>query len=68
MVCFDLDTNDNKGLIIGIPLAVLVVLVLLIVIFIVIRVISKRRSALNILKYPPPPREQLLSVNSYKVN
>ena len=53
----DDDDADNRGLIIGIPLAVLIVLILLMVIFIVIRVISKRRSDLNILKYPPPPCE-----------
>ena len=51
------DDAENRGLIIGIPLAVLIVLILLVVIFIVIRVMSTRRSGLNILKYPPPPCE-----------
>ena len=56
-VVMDDDDADNRGLIIGIPLAVLSALILLMVIFIVIRVIAKRRSGLNILKYPPPPCE-----------
>ena len=58
VVCYTAsDDAENRGLIIGIPLAVLIILILLVVIFIVIRVMSTRRSGLNILKYPPPPCE-----------
>lgn len=52
------NSDENRGLIIGIPLAILLILILMMVIFIFIRIVfRKRRSALNILKYPPPPCE-----------